>query len=153
MADITERYVIVETTYKPERGLIFDPDLTLLQVNGLLLPWGFRLRYYGYEKLSMRYVYQFVTTKISYRPLDYDKIIIYHFADMTREEWLEELKSRLAAQSRDSYTNAWKRFNRVRKNRKKNFALKHKKGKLGMKNCAKAKALQDQREKESKNTG
>lgn len=153
MADVTERYVIVETMYKPERGLIFDPELTLIQVNGTLHPWGFRLRYYGYEKLSMRYVYQFVTTKIGYRPLDYDKVVIYHFADMTKEEWLAELKSRLMAQSRDCYINAWKRANRVYKNRKKHFTLKHKKGKSGRKNCAKAKALHDKKEKESKNTG
>jgi len=121
---MTERYIIIKTSYKPPRGLIFDDTITLMSISALTKPWGFRVKYYGYDKMSMRYVYQYVTVKKSYKPLVYDKVILYHHGDMTPEEWLGDLKSRLMRQGRRDFNAANMRYLRAKKNREKNYQYK-----------------------------
>lgn len=124
MANQPTRYIIRNTTYKPERGLIYDSSVTLITINAALRPWGFRLAYYGYEKMDMWLVYQFTTLKASYKNLDMDKVVVYHHADMDEDEWLAELKSRLFAEGRQAYKNAWRRSERAKNNRKNNYTYK-----------------------------
>lgn len=119
-----DRVSIRKTSYKPPRGLKLEESDSLLSINALLKPWGFRLAYYGYDKISMEYVYQFVTTKDEYASVHPSLVMLYHHADMTEEEWLGELKHRLMKMGKQNYDTAWARYNRVMKNRSKNHQYK-----------------------------
>lgn len=129
------RYALKKTSYKPPRGLRLDESDSLISINALLKPWGFRLSYWGYDKISMNYVYEFITTKDVYEPLESPLVILYHHADMTEEEWLSELKARLNSQGKQTYDTAWARFDRARKNKAKNYMYKRRR--RGVSKCTK----------------
>lgn len=119
-----ERYSLKKTSYKPKRGLLLDESDSLISINAVLKPWGFRIRYWGYERIMMWYVYEFVTTKSSYKPLTNNLVMLYHATDMTVEEWRKELVNRLNKQSHQDYINAWRRQSRAKANRAKNYQYK-----------------------------
>lgn len=119
-----DRVALCKTSYKPQRGLKLAESDSLMSINALLKPWGFRLRYWGYDKVSMNYVYEFVITKPDYKKLDSPLVVLYHHADMTEEEWLAELKHRLYQMGARAYKTAWERWNRVKKNRERNHMFK-----------------------------
>lgn len=113
-----------KTTYKPPRGLRLSESDSLISINAVLKPWGFRLAYWGYDRVSMNYVYEFKTTKKGYKPLDANLVVLYHASDMTEEEWRRELVRRLNQQAFEDYKAAWKRQKRVKDNRAKNYQYK-----------------------------
>lgn len=119
-----DRYALKKTSYKPPRGLKLSESDSLLSINAKLKPWGFRLAYWGYDKISMNYVYEFITTKEEYARLEPSLVILYHHADMTEDEWLAELKSRLYQMGDKYYDAAWQRQRRVKINRSKNHQYK-----------------------------
>jgi len=118
------RRSLKKTTYKPPRGLRLSESESLISINAVLKPWGFRLRYWGYDRVSMNYVYEFKTTKDSYKPLTDRLVLLYHASDMTEEEWRQELVYRLNQQSHQDYINAWRRQRRAKANRAKNYQYK-----------------------------
>ena len=119
-----ERISLRKTSYKPKRGLKLQESDSLVSINAVLKPWGFRLRYWGYERIMMWYVYEFVTTKEHYKPLTDRLVMLYHASDMSEEEWRLELVNRLNKQSQMDYMTAWKRQDRAKKNRAKNYQYK-----------------------------
>lgn len=81
----------------------------LRDINKELRPYGFVLKYIGYDKINKVLLYQYVTTKKRLKRMSVDVVWCWTLHDLTPEEWVADMLLRCRETAESLYNSVIKR--------------------------------------------